>query len=102
MPSKPSKKVVGMIIRSRKTIIKDGVVTVRKTMFYCYYYRLFRHPPNNPTLNHRRNTPHDHPRTQIRAKHPKTSLNPISKSENTCLILSVCDREIYVKFNYTL
>lgn len=27
MPSKPSKKVVGMIIR-RKTIIKDGVVTV--------------------------------------------------------------------------
>ncbi|GLV36948.1 uncharacterized protein CBL_02217 [Carabus blaptoides fortunei] len=27
MPSKPSKKVVGMIIRNRKTIIKDGVVT---------------------------------------------------------------------------
>lgn len=30
MPAKPSKKVVGMIIRSRKTIIKDGVVTVSK------------------------------------------------------------------------
>ena len=30
MPTKVSKKVVGMIIRSRKTIMKDGVMTVRK------------------------------------------------------------------------
>jgi hypothetical protein len=28
MPTKVSKKVVGMIIRSRKTIMKDGVMTV--------------------------------------------------------------------------
>lgn len=31
MPTKVSKKVVGMIIRSRKTIMKDGVMTVRYT-----------------------------------------------------------------------
>ncbi|KYQ46365.1 hypothetical protein ALC60_14787 [Trachymyrmex zeteki] len=28
MPAKVSKKVVGMIIRSRKSIMKDGVITV--------------------------------------------------------------------------
>jgi len=28
MPAKVSKKVVGMIIRSRKAIMKDGVMTV--------------------------------------------------------------------------
>lgn len=31
MPAKVSKKVVGMIVRSRKFIIKDGVITVLNT-----------------------------------------------------------------------
>ncbi|KYN16832.1 hypothetical protein ALC57_10896 [Trachymyrmex cornetzi] len=31
MPAKVSKKVVGMIIRSRKSIMKDGVITVPMT-----------------------------------------------------------------------
>lgn len=30
MKAKPSKKVAGLIIRSRKSIAKDGVVTVSK------------------------------------------------------------------------
>lgn len=38
MPTKVSKKVVGMIIRSRKTILKDGgmTVSVRSTIPTIY------------------------------------------------------------------
>jgi hypothetical protein len=38
MPAKVSKKVVGMIIRSRKSIMKDGVITVRCRVDVLYYY----------------------------------------------------------------
>lgn len=33
MKAKPSKKVAGIIIRSRKSIVKDGVVTVSRLFF---------------------------------------------------------------------
>jgi hypothetical protein len=39
MPTKVSKKVVGMIIRSRKTIMKDGVMTVR-FIFLLYFTKV--------------------------------------------------------------
>lgn len=37
MPAKVSKKVVGMIIRSRKSIMKDGVITVHPIYFYSHF-----------------------------------------------------------------
>jgi len=44
MPTKVSKKVVGMIIRSRKTIMKDGVMTVRCIflLFLCMFIDVMR------------------------------------------------------------
>lgn len=40
MPAKVSKKLVGMIIRSRKSIIKDGVITV-SFAFFDFDLRIF-------------------------------------------------------------
>lgn len=35
MPTKISKKIVGMLIRSRKSVVKDGVITV---INYIYFF----------------------------------------------------------------
>lgn len=42
MKAKPSKRVAGIIIRSRKSIAKDGVVTVSViNIVLCYWYFYF-------------------------------------------------------------